>query len=777
MSYPNSHDEQFYAEVPLRRNRPSSSSSYSPFFMHQQTSTSGGGSNEPSYGQSRYDWVHSGLQGSRTRPISSDKITDSYSSESPENAARYSYGAADLVSLSEEVLSPGPADEMHAIEKKTPRFGASRYISESSGTFTLWSARGWANLYLYITARRPGSFCLAILGWPILAYFREHTLSDLFAGPNGRDIGFRRAVSFFLCLNVARQALPTIPSSRELVDPDTPREAKSRVGADGEEYELVFSDEFNVDGRTFWKGDDPFWEAADQHYWPTGDREWYDPDGARTEGGSLVIQMRKMDPGINHNLEYRSAMLTSWNKLCFTGGYMEGLPRVVQRALSFRGDMTSVDFGVTAIWTMGNLARPGYGATTDGTWPYSYDSCDVGAMPNQTDPKTGAPGSTILTAVRRVIGARRKSEISLGILAKGLVGAPALEKSKSCSRNLFPSRPSNVCGSSFEWHSSHPGPITSDGTYKGRSSPEIDMIEAYSYEKTATAYGSQSLQIAPYDDKRTWDAKLGSTYSIYPESGFTTTVNPYHGGNRQQTLSSLATIPPSNCSSHIRYVNRVGRKQIHALWSRMDTCKLAVSHVFNPSATQAMLTNTDFLTPTDKRIRTILICKAPNLVATVVIPAADAFPFFCGSTWSLDRKPTWTLNSTALKPNPRSMVGQRLISNEPMYMILNLGLSDTFVPVNEASLTFPAHMRIDYVRFVSPFTMPLSRNGWVDADTMNTLLSTNAKITKTSAVVRRTTQQRNTLPVLTSALSHYRTWSQAGYTFPKTTIMDGCKTP
>jgi hypothetical protein len=26
-----------------------------------------------------------------------------------------------------------------------------------------------------------------------------------------------------------------------------------------------------------------------------------------------------------------------------------------------------------------------YAATTDGTWPYSYDSCDTGTLPNQTD--------------------------------------------------------------------------------------------------------------------------------------------------------------------------------------------------------------------------------------------------------------------------------------------------------------------------------------------------------------------------------------------------------
>ena len=70
-----------------------------------------------------------------------------------------------------------------------------------------------------------------------------------------------------------------------LVDPDTPQESRTRVGFDGDTYNLVFSDEvsrfsvsqkinhiadlrvpvtqFNLDGRTFWPGDDPYWEAVD----------------------------------------------------------------------------------------------------------------------------------------------------------------------------------------------------------------------------------------------------------------------------------------------------------------------------------------------------------------------------------------------------------------------------------------------------------------------------------------------------------------------------------
>ncbi|KAJ6571985.1 beta-glucan synthesis-associated protein-domain-containing protein, partial [Mycena capillaripes] len=53
-----------------------------------------------------------------------------------------------------------------------------------------------------------------------------------------------------------------------LIDLDTPPEAyiiKSLYS--GRDMKLVFSDEFNTDGRSFYPGDDPYWEAVDLHYW------------------------------------------------------------------------------------------------------------------------------------------------------------------------------------------------------------------------------------------------------------------------------------------------------------------------------------------------------------------------------------------------------------------------------------------------------------------------------------------------------------------------------
>jgi len=53
-------------------------------------------------------------------------------------------------------------------------------------------------------------------------------------------------------------------------------------------------------------------------------------------------------------------------------------------SLPGRGDVSGFWPG---FWAMGNLGRPGYAATTDGMWPYSYhDICDAGITPNQSDP-------------------------------------------------------------------------------------------------------------------------------------------------------------------------------------------------------------------------------------------------------------------------------------------------------------------------------------------------------------------------------------------------------
>ena len=76
----------------------------------------------------------------------------------------------------------------------------------------------------------------------------------------------------------------------QLIDRDTPSSAFTVNSLEtGDSWELIFSDEFNNDGRTFYDGeiadsgvtapltdigDDPYWQAEDLHYWQTNNLEW-----------------------------------------------------------------------------------------------------------------------------------------------------------------------------------------------------------------------------------------------------------------------------------------------------------------------------------------------------------------------------------------------------------------------------------------------------------------------------------------------------------------------
>jgi len=123
--------------------------------------------------------------------------------------------------------------------------------------FDITSWRGWAN------AITLAVLALAILGlfalYPILSfYYGDHSSSGY--GTSGYNLGG---------INASGQ-YPLISGLPSLIDVDTPSSAYTRTGFDGNTWNLVFSDEFNKDGRTFFNGDDPFFEAVDLHYWPTG---------------------------------------------------------------------------------------------------------------------------------------------------------------------------------------------------------------------------------------------------------------------------------------------------------------------------------------------------------------------------------------------------------------------------------------------------------------------------------------------------------------------------
>jgi hypothetical protein len=91
-------------------------------------------------------------------------------------------------------------------------------------------------------------------GYPLVVHFTEQVGTT----QGGYNLGG---------INATGQ-VPVIPGNFGLIDLDTPRDAYTHKSLDdGSEWDLVFSDEFNTDGRSFYPGDDPYWEAVDLHYW------------------------------------------------------------------------------------------------------------------------------------------------------------------------------------------------------------------------------------------------------------------------------------------------------------------------------------------------------------------------------------------------------------------------------------------------------------------------------------------------------------------------------
>ncbi|CAG7854998.1 Beta-glucan synthesis-associated protein KRE6 AltName: Full=Killer toxin-resistance protein 6 [Serendipita indica DSM 11827] len=358
-----------------------------------------------------------------------------------------------------------------------------------------------------------------------------------------------------------------------LVDKDTPQDVRRKTSpVDNREMVLVFSDEFELEGRTFWPGDDPYWEAVDMHYWGTDDLEWYDPQQAYTKDGQLWIEFQEAKREDNHNLTYVSAMITTWNKFCFTGG-------LIETSVQLPGSSKVKGFW---LWTMGNLGRAGFGATTEGLWPYSYESCDIGTVKNQTESSLSQP---------------------------------------------FPPH----C-------EPHPGPVYADGTYAGRGAPEIDVLEALIDPNLLAGAVSQSAQFAPYSAEYKWDNLTYGHY--YGTLGDDQYVNTYPGGVWQQTASTVS-------------------KTNQGCYELEEKCFATYGFQYVPGYQE----NGAYI------------------------------------TWINDGKLAWRMDAQGFGEDATTQIGKRAVSKEPMYVIINLGLSDGFshgIPFDE--LQFPAYMKVDWIR-------------------------------------------------------------------------------
>ncbi|EAL19980.1 hypothetical protein CNBF3070 [Cryptococcus deneoformans B-3501A] len=462
-----------------------------------------------------------------------------------------------------EGANPEDDDELHRPE------------SQDELDTQYFSSRGLANLG-----------CLAIMGLAVVILFAGLPIFEYYITlPADTHGGFNIGG-----INSTGQ-VPDVANIFQLIDPDTPPEAYTHKSLDtGEEWDLVFSDEFNEDGRTFYNGDDPFWEAADLHYWQTNNLEWYDPSRLTTKNGKLVITL---DEIFSHGMNFEGGMMSSWNRFCFTG---------VSVSLPGTNDIPGL---WPAVWAMGNLGRAGYGGSLDGTWPYTYDSCDVGTLPNQT--LNGKP-TVALTQ-----------------------GDPGHNNELS----YLPGQRLSRCTCPDD--DTHPGPKHSDGSFVGRSAPEIDIFEATLDMSIGKGQVSQSGQWAPFNPNYHFINSSSKYYEIYDND--VTQINTYMGSVYQQATSGLSL------------TNQVSN-------STDETGCFAV-------------------------------------YGMEYAPGADGY-----ITWVNDNKKAWTVRGAAMGPNKEAGVDQRLVTEEPMYMVLNLGISENFGAVHFVGLQklWPVQMEVDYVR-------------------------------------------------------------------------------
>jgi beta-glucanase (GH16 family) len=146
----------------------------------------------------------------------------------------------------------------------------------------------------------------------------------------------------------------------------------------------VMSDEFNTPNRSLKDGHDPVWTALDKSDDDSssaggGSQQFYNSSFATTENGFLNVktQIGKTEwnrfDHVNKEWKhetayYKSAMVQSWEKFCFTGGIVE--IDVILPGDPYIGGLWP------ALWMLGNLGRATYESSTNNIWPWSFDTCD-----------------------------------------------------------------------------------------------------------------------------------------------------------------------------------------------------------------------------------------------------------------------------------------------------------------------------------------------------------------------------------------------------------------
>ncbi len=169
-------------------------------------------------------------------------------------------------------------------------------------------------------------------------------------------------------------------TARNIIDSTTPASAYTATppnmsGYLHENLTLVMSDEFNVDvplggysDKAYWNAEtlepDRVWQVTNQLSYDAGGDSYMSPRAVEARNGSLLIYGWKER---HQGATYIGGQLTSWNRFCFQGGYLE----VRYKNL---GPWGGYGFW-PAIWALGILLRDNFMIRNRNLWPYTYSDC------------------------------------------------------------------------------------------------------------------------------------------------------------------------------------------------------------------------------------------------------------------------------------------------------------------------------------------------------------------------------------------------------------------
>lgn len=201
-------------------------------------------------------------------------------------------------------------------------------------------------------------------------------------------------LGFFITPTLGDEDTTTTASANNnnWIDADTPQSAYttqtkvSELVDTAPLFDLVMSDEFNTPGRTFNDGYDPMWTAMNKNDYTNNALHYYDHRNIVTNSdGELEITTTAEDTEVigfdevkqekvHLTKHFKSGMLQSWNKFCFTGGIIEA--EVVLPGKWNVGGLWP------AFWILGNLSRHTYLGSSSNVWPWSLLECTNEEMIN-----------------------------------------------------------------------------------------------------------------------------------------------------------------------------------------------------------------------------------------------------------------------------------------------------------------------------------------------------------------------------------------------------------